>query len=51
MRRDLPPVHPGEHPCEAFMRPLGLAVSRLARYFRTAPEFWLAMQRDYKLET
>lgn len=24
---------------------------RLARYFRTTPEFWLNMQRDYELET
>jgi len=24
---------------------------RLARYFGTAPEFWLNMQRDYELET
>jgi len=23
---------------------------RLARYFRTTPEFWLNMQRDYELE-
>ena len=23
---------------------------RLARYFRTTPEFWLNMQRDYDLE-
>ena len=24
---------------------------RLARYFRTTPEFWMNMQRDYELET
>jgi addiction module HigA family antidote len=23
---------------------------RLARYFKTSPEFWLNMQRDYELE-
>ena len=23
---------------------------RLGRYFRTTPEFWLNMQRDYELE-
>ena len=24
---------------------------RLSRYFRTSPEFWLNMQRDFELET
>lgn len=24
---------------------------RLARYFRTSPEFWLNLQRDFELET
>ena len=24
---------------------------RLARYFRTTPEFWMNMQRDWELET
>ena len=24
---------------------------RLARYFRTTPEFWLNLQRDFELET
>lgn len=24
---------------------------RLARYFRTSPEFWMNMQRDFELET
>lgn len=29
----------------------GETALRLARYFRTTPEFWLNMQRDFDLET
>ncbi len=77
--RDLPPVHPGEHLREDFMKPrhltayrlardlcvpitriqaiineqrgiTGDTALRLARYFRTTPEFWMNLQRDYELE-
>ena len=29
----------------------GETALRLARYFRTTPEFWLNLQRDWELET
>lgn len=32
MKRDLPPIHPGEILLEEFMRPLGLSANQLAKF-------------------
>ena len=78
MPKLLPPIHPGEHLFEDFMKPLGLSRNalarelrvppqriseivqgkrsitadtalRLARYFDTAPAFWLNLQTRFDL--
>ena len=58
-RKLMPAVHPGEILLEDFMKPLRLSSApahqadtalRLARYFRTNPEFWLNLQSFYELE-
>ncbi len=39
----MPPVHPGEILREDFMKPLSPSINKLARYFKTNPEFWLKL--------
>ena len=53
-------IHPGEVLREEFMDPLGITpyalvtadtALRIARYFRTTPEFWMNLQGRYELES
>ena len=64
MKRDMPPIHPGEILMEDFLKPMGITryrlasgkrsitadtALRLARFFRTDAQSWMNLQTHYDL--
>jgi len=49
MPKKIRPIHPGEILKEEFLIPFELTQYRLAKYFKTPPQFWFNLQTHCNL--